>query len=587
MSSQENNEVAPPLCGGRYRLLDVIGSGGMAKVYKAFDKRLEVYRAIKVLSPTYAAHAEIRKRFLAEARTTARLAHPNIVTAHDIGADGDRLFIVMELVEGGSIWDRMRETGPLKPERALEVIASVLPALAMAHEQGVIHRDIKPGNILVARDGTCKLADFGIARVAESENTQTRTGSLLGTPAYMAPEQWNGAKELDGRADLFALAATLYSLLTLQTPQDLHIPESQEEQLRPLPEPIRALIARAVRYRPADRYASAAEMLEAVQATTRRVRDDATGARLFASEEDAHAWASALSASPRSDSFGSRTNTISEADGGRPEPGSAGVSADELLRRSRAQSSLPPRPTPNAGLLRSPDQLISGRKRGAPVTGGQPAVVEIPELVEDRSAFGMPAPLRGPPSAMETATEPLRPPPARAPMVITADSGPRSRPPLAPGLARPPPTSPTLAQAPTVEGAQGKRSSFLVKAVVILLGVAALTGLALLWVSWGDGSGSDGAQHPALTGGEQIGTLPEIPPDVPQGTLIVECRPACAVSIDHVVVGDGRVEVKVRAGRHMIGVGPIGTRVNTTLNVPDGDKVEFCWDMDNRKRCSS
>ncbi len=554
----------------------------MAKVYRAFDRRLEVHRAIKVLSPAYAAHPEIRKRFLAEARTTARLAHPNIVMAHDIGADGDRLFIVMELVEGGSIWDRMRETGPLTPLKALEVMAALLPALSVAHEQGVIHRDIKPGNILVTRDGTYKLADFGIARVAETENTQTRTGSLLGTPAYMAPEQWNGSKELDGRADLFAMAATLYSLLTLQTPQDLHIPESQEEQLRGLPEAIRNLIGRAVRYRPTDRFASATDMLEAVHNAARRLQGQLPESRLFDSEPDARKGLGSAPPPQRPKSGGrERVSLLPEMDGAEAGAQLAGhqapVTADEILRRARQGAPAPKGPN-TGGLLDT-----TGRRRAA---GAGAVVVEVPELKPDAGLFvSGSVPAAGP---MTTGSE--RTPATGSLRVQRTPTTP------SPAGTRAPNTAPTLASqrasaaSPTLpaERPVERPSSPWFKAVLVILGLFLVVGGALVWSAWEDGpknalpAGSTNpkpAQKPAVT-------LPVLSPDTPQGKLVVECRPDCAVVIDHANVGEGRVEAAVKAGRHMIGVGPTGARVNTTINVPEGETVTFCWDTQSRKRCA-
>ncbi len=549
----------------------------MAKVYRAFDRRLEVHRAIKVLSPAYAAHPEIRKRFLAEARTTARLAHQNIVMAHDIGADGDRLFIVMELVEGGSIWDRMRETGPLTPLKALEVMAALLPALALAHEQGVIHRDIKPGNILVAKDGTYKLADFGIARVAETENNQTRTGSLLGTPAYMAPEQWNGTKELDGRADLFAMAATLYSLLTLQTPQDLHIPESQDEQLRSLPEPIRNLIARAVRYRPADRFSGAMDMLEAVHGAARRLQGQSPEARLFDADTEPRGRPSSNAPVQRGRG-GGRISLIPEMEGAdigaRAGNDPAVPSADELLRRSRGGAQ--PRPSTTGSGLSTPE--TTGRRR---VSGGGAVLVEVPELRPDSGSFSAPTP---------TGSRPIT---VGAERPAASRSG---RPPSTPSPGgRAPNTAPTLANsrttvggpAPSIPRDEDRQSSPWLKALLVILGLVAVAGGALVWSALEDGPPN--TRPPAEkvpSNPKPVATLPVLSPETPQGTLIVECRPDCSITIDHANVGSGRVEVAVKAGRHEIAFGPVGARVKNTVSVPEGKTVQFCWDMASRKSCS-
>ena len=163
-------EVAPPLSEGRYRLVGVLGEGGMSTVYSALDQRLGVHRAVKVLSPALSHHASIRKRFDAEARTTARLVHPNIVNVHDVGLDNGRAFIVLELMTGGSLMGRLDALGPLPPRMAVEVVSALMAALQYAHERGVIHRDVKPHNLLVDGDGVPKLTDFGIARLLTSDH---------------------------------------------------------------------------------------------------------------------------------------------------------------------------------------------------------------------------------------------------------------------------------------------------------------------------------------------------------------------------------------------------------------------------------
>ncbi len=254
-------EVEPPLAEGRYRLVQVLGIGGMASVFRAFDERLQVFRAVKILSPNLAAHESLRARFQTEARTMARLHHPNIVGVHDIGADGDRVFIVMEMVEGGSAWDYLKRHGPLPAKLAVEICLAVLNALGLAHAKGVVHRDIKPHNVLLARDGTPKVADFGIAHVAGGENQGlTKTGSVMGTWGFMAPEQRGGAKGVDARADVYAVGASLYALLTDQMPVDLFVAELDDDLLQAIPGVLKPIIQRSTRYRPDDRYGSTAEM---------------------------------------------------------------------------------------------------------------------------------------------------------------------------------------------------------------------------------------------------------------------------------------------------------------------------------------
>ena len=253
--------VAPALAGGRYLLAARLGEGGMATVYRAYDAQLHVMRAIKVLKPDVT--DSVKRRFLAEARTMAHLQHAHIVSIHDLGREGDRHFIVMDLL-AGSLADRLERFGPIAPQIAAEVTLGTLAALAHAHANGVIHRDVKPENILIAADGTVKLADFGVARV--DDQRMTRTGVTMGTLAYMAPEQRANAKTADARSDLYAVGATLCCLISGQLPTDLYWHRSHAELLSRLPAPVEEIVRRATKDDPAERYASAIEMAEAVEA---------------------------------------------------------------------------------------------------------------------------------------------------------------------------------------------------------------------------------------------------------------------------------------------------------------------------------
>ena len=190
-------------------------------MFRAFDQRLHVWRAIKLLSPEFASKPKLFARFVAEAQTMAILEHKNLVRVYDVAQDGSYAFIVMELVEGGTLVDWLEQYGPMPPRLAVEVLLQVVQGIHTAHVKGVIHRDIKPHNILIARDGTCKVTDFGIARFGESDAPTTRTGSVMGTWGYMAPEQRSNAKGVDERADVYALAATLYTLVVQRVPMDL------------------------------------------------------------------------------------------------------------------------------------------------------------------------------------------------------------------------------------------------------------------------------------------------------------------------------------------------------------------------------
>ena len=261
-------DIAPPLCEGRYRLIKILGTGGMATVYKAFDDRLEIFRAIKVLAPALANRASIRKRFESEARTMAKIHHRNIVTVHDVGVDqshhGIRPFIVMEMVSGGSLLDHIRTHGPMPPKQAATVTRDLLLGLHIAHSKGVVHRDMKPHNVLVNVDGVPKLTDFGIAHVDDDKHSMTTTGAVMGTWAYMAPEQRTDAKNVDGRADIYATTGTLYALLTNKEPFDLWSTQLHEELFADLPPELGDIIAKGCSYKPDDRFPSASEMATAL-----------------------------------------------------------------------------------------------------------------------------------------------------------------------------------------------------------------------------------------------------------------------------------------------------------------------------------
>ena len=257
-------DVAEALAGGRYRLLSVLGEGGMATVYRGYDTSLDIERAIKILSPAMAARPSIRKRFEEEARTMARLQHRSIVAVQDVGVDGDRVYMVMELVEGGSLMDLIERRGnPLPPVQACDAVLAILEGLEVAHKRGVVHRDIKPHNVLVTDEGEMKVTDFGIAQVSDRGGA-TRTGTAMGTWAYMAPEQRSSAKHVDARADVYAVGASLYVLLTMDEPYDLYAAELQEELFSKLPGGLPEVLRKACRYRPEERFASATEMRQAL-----------------------------------------------------------------------------------------------------------------------------------------------------------------------------------------------------------------------------------------------------------------------------------------------------------------------------------
>jgi serine/threonine protein kinase len=220
----------------RYQIGNEIGRGGMATVYQAYDPRFERTVALKVLPRQFMHDPEFRARFHREAKTIAALEHPAIVPVYDYGEDDGLLFLVMRYMPGGSLADRL-EKGALTIEESALILQRLGAALDRAHSQGIIHRDLKPSNILFDQYGDAFLADFGIARVATSASNLTASGSLMGTPTYMSPEQIYGDKELDGRSDIYALGVILFQMLTGHLPYEADTPARMmmKHVLEPIP----------------------------------------------------------------------------------------------------------------------------------------------------------------------------------------------------------------------------------------------------------------------------------------------------------------------------------------------------------------
>ena len=205
------------LVDNRYRLVRPLGSGGMADVFLAHDSILDRDVALKVMSTRYASDDEFVERFKREAQSAAALTHPNIVSIFDRGASEDgTYYIAMEYLSGGTLKDRIMRKGALPARTAAAVALQIAEALQAAHERGVIHRDIKPHNILITESGDVKVTDFGIARAASS-STMTRTGSILGTAHYISPEQAMG-EHVGPSSDLYSLGVVLYEMLTGELP---------------------------------------------------------------------------------------------------------------------------------------------------------------------------------------------------------------------------------------------------------------------------------------------------------------------------------------------------------------------------------
>ncbi len=261
---------------GRYQLEDRLGFGGMSQVHLAFDQRLERRVAVKLLAEHLAEDPTFVSRFQREAQAAARLIHPNIVQVFDSGQDErtGQYFIVMEYIEGQSCAEILRDDGWVEVDEAVAIIEQACEGLHYAHRHGVVHRDVKPGNLLRSRDGEVKLADFGIAKATE-QSSITQVGSVLGTAAYLAPEQARG-EEAGPRADLYALGVVTYQLISGRLPYEaaslteLALKQQQEEPamldtlVAAVTPELAEAVAIALSLDPRDRYESAREMGRAI-----------------------------------------------------------------------------------------------------------------------------------------------------------------------------------------------------------------------------------------------------------------------------------------------------------------------------------
>jgi serine/threonine protein kinase len=261
-----------------YDLEREIGRGGMAIVYRARDPRLKRGVAVKLLPPDLAFRADIRSRFLREAETAARLSHPNIVPIYTVDEREGLVYFVMALIEGESVGDRVKRIGPMPIADARRILREVADALAYAHANGVVHRDIKPDNILLdANSGRAMVTDFGIARAAsDGEARLTATGAAIGTPAFMSPEQCSGDREIDGRSDLYSLGAVAYQMISGSPPftggntpsimmkQVVEPPVSLSQRRADVPRDLEQIVMRLLEKDPANRFGNGAALVAAL-----------------------------------------------------------------------------------------------------------------------------------------------------------------------------------------------------------------------------------------------------------------------------------------------------------------------------------
>jgi serine/threonine protein kinase len=240
-------------------IIELLGQGGMGAVYKARQKHLDRFVALKVIPPAAANEPAFAERFAREARALARLSHPNIVMVHDFGQAGDIFYLLMEFVDGSNLRQSMG-AGRLQPQEAIAIVPLVCDALQYAHDQGVVHRDVKPENVLLDKSGHVKIADFGLAKLlhhSPRDFTLTHSRQVMGTPQYMAPEQIERPSDVDHRADIYSLGVMFYEMLTGELPLGRFAPPSQKVQIDVR---IDEIVLRTLEKEPARRYQKVSEV---------------------------------------------------------------------------------------------------------------------------------------------------------------------------------------------------------------------------------------------------------------------------------------------------------------------------------------
>ena len=278
MKEEEIVELFRQHQGGRFEIKRILGIGGMGVVVQAFDTKLKILRAIKIFNPELLSHASLVQRFQNEASIMAGIEHPNIVKVYDIGEINQHHFIVLEWINGGSLaslirpienQDGTQTLRPMHPRVALEMIFCVCDALAVAHKRGIIHRDIKPDNILITKEGIPKVTDFGIAHMDDDQKKRvTSTGEAMGTEGYASPQQLSNFAHTDARDDVYSVAVTLWALITGLFPPSIlffHDIESRADMLETIPVCLHAILKKATAYNPSARYQTMDEFARALR----------------------------------------------------------------------------------------------------------------------------------------------------------------------------------------------------------------------------------------------------------------------------------------------------------------------------------
>lgn len=372
----------------RYRIESQIARGGMSTVYRGTDMRLDRPVAVKIMDPQFAADPQFLARFEFEARSVARLTHPGLVAVYDQGQDGDHVFLVMELVEGGTLRELLRERGPMPPHAAAAVAAPVLGALAVAHRAGLVHRDIKPENILISGNGEVKIADFGLVRAVAAATTTSRS-VILGTAAYLSPEQVT-VGSADARSDVYSAGVLVYEMLTGRTPftGDTSLSVAYQRVEKDVPDPssaidgvppeLDAFVRRATEREPSERYADAQVMADALGEICDTL--DLPRYRVPAPRR------SAVRTPPVVDpDAAAPTRTVDGAASGHADPAPATTvlpgSAANTHAPTTVQTAVPATPGPNAPATRPHPTRVATRTHPRPDTE---AVAPRPDYATDR-----------------------------------------------------------------------------------------------------------------------------------------------------------------------------------------------------------